>query len=137
MARACRSDSATGLLTVAALLMVSCSDGSTGPTSADRTKFVGTWGGSYTCPGGGPTADTLVMNLGATPLGFSIIIHAGFANPDTVSGELTEPNRIDVPQQSMGGAPGTAQITSHSTLMTYSQTGLGITCGGTDYAKVP
>lgn len=121
-----------------AVLLISCgSDEPTAPASADRAKFVGTWGGSYACPGGGPTADTLVIDLGAGALDFGIIIHARFANPDTVSGELTEPNRITVPQQSMGGAPGTAQITSHGTLLTYSQTGLGITCGGTNYAKVP
>lgn len=89
------------------------------------------------CPGGAPTADTLVVALGGGALDFSIIIHAKFANPDTVTGSLTEPNKINVPQQSMGGAPGTAQITSQGTLLTYSQTGLGITCGGTDYAKVP
>lgn len=125
------------LIGCVALVTASCSDEATAPTSADRAKFVGTWAGQYACPGGGLTPDTLVMNLGGTPLGFSIIIHAGAANPDTVSGDLTEPNRINVPQQTMGGAPGTVQITSHGTLMTYNQTGSGITCGGTDYAKVP
>ena len=118
------------------LFTASCSDEATGPTSADRAKFVGTWAGSFACPGGGPASDTLVINLGASPLGFSINIHVGFANPDTVSGDLAEPNRINVPQQTMGGAPGTAQIT-YGTLMTYSQSGFGITCGGADYTKVP
>ena len=125
------------MLTLAAPLTASCGSDTTGPTSADRAKFVGTWGGSYTCPGGGPTADTLVINLGGSSLGFDIIIHARFANPDTVSGDLTEPNLINVPQQSMGGAPGLAQIRSQGALITYNQTGFGITCGGTDYAKVP
>jgi hypothetical protein len=98
---------------------------------------VGTWGGTYTCPGGGPFADTLVIDLGGGQLDFSIIIHVEAANPDTVSGELAEPNRINVPQQSIGGASGTAQITSQGALLTYSQTGFGITCGGADYAKAP
>lgn len=120
-----------------ALFTASCSDDATAPTSADRAKFVGTWGGSYTCPGGGPFSDTLVIDLGGGQLDFSIIIHEGFANPDTVSGDLAEPNRINVPQQSMGGLPGTAQITSHGALLTYNQTGSGITCGGTNYAKAP
>lgn len=125
-------------LAPAAFLMASCDgDGSTEPTSADRDKFVGTWAGSYSCPGGNPFPDTLVVSLGGGALDFSIIIHMGFANPDTVSGDLTEPNLIRVPQQSMGGAPGTARITSQSTLLAYSQTGFGITCGGTDYARVP
>lgn len=125
-------------LALAALLTVSCGgDGSTGPTSGDRAKFVGTWAGSYTCPGGAPTSDTLAISLGGSPLGFDIIIHVEAANPDTVFGELTEPNLIRVPQQSMGGAPGTAQIRSQGALVTYSQTGFGITCGGADYAKVP
>lgn len=124
------------LIGCVALFTASCSDEATAPTSADRAKFVGTWAGSYACPGGGPTADTLVINLAGSALGFSIIIHVEAVNPDTVSGDLTEPNRIDVPQQTISGAPGTAQIT-YGTLMAYSQTGFGITCGGTDYAKVP
>jgi len=125
-------------LALSVLLTASCGgDEAAGPTSADRTKFVGTWGGSYTCPGAGAAADTLVVALGTGALDFRIIIHARFANPDTVSGNLTQPNKIDVPQQSMGGGPGTAQIISQGALLTYSQTGFGVTCGGTDYAKVP
>jgi len=127
-------------LASAALLMASCDDdGSTEPTptSADRDKFVGTWAGTYRCPGGNPFPDTLVVSLGGGALDFSIIIHVGFANPDTVSGDLTEPNLITVPEQSMGWASGTARITSQGALLAYSQTGFGITCGGTDYARVP
>jgi len=125
-------------LALVALFLASCGgDESTQPTSADRDKFVGTWAGSYRCPGGAPLPDTLVVNLGGGALDFSIIIHVGFANPDTVSGDLTEPNLIRIPQQSMGGAPGTAQITSAGALLSYSQTGFGITCGGTNYARVP
>lgn len=123
---------------LAALLTASCGgNASTEPTSADRGKFVGTWAGSYSCPGGAPASDTLVIGLGGGALDFSIIIHVGFVNPDTVSGELRNPNLITVPQQSMGGAPGTAQITYQSAQLAYSQSGFGITCGGTDYAQVP
>ena len=123
---------------LAALLTTSCGGNmSTEPTSADRDKFVGTWAGSYSCPGGAPTSDTLVVGLGGGALDFSIIIHMGFVNPDTVSGELRNPNLITVPQQSMGGAPGTAQITYQGPQLAYSQSGFGITCGGTDYAQVP
>jgi hypothetical protein len=126
------------VLGLVALLLASCDgDGSTEPKSADRDKFVGTWAGSYGCPGNAPVPDTLVVSLGGGALDFSIIIHMGFLNPDTVSGDLTEPNLISVPQQSMGGAPGTARITSHGALLAYSQTGFGITCGGTDYSLVP
>jgi len=125
-------------LPLVALLMASCDgDESTEPTSTDRDKFVGTWAGSYGCPGNTPVPDTLVVGLGGGALDFSIIIHMGFLNPDTVSGDLTEPNLISVPQQSMGGAPGTARITLKGALLAYSQTGFGITCGGTDYARVP
>jgi hypothetical protein len=123
---------------LAALLTASCgSNGSTEPTSVDRDKFVGTWAGAYSCPGIAPVADTLVIGLGGGALDFSIIIHVGFGNPDTVSGDLTEPNLITVPQQTMGGAPGTARMTYQGARLAYSQTGFGITCGGTDYAQVP
>jgi hypothetical protein len=108
---------------------------STGPVSADRDKFVGTWAGSYSCGLGTPVHDTLVIALGGGALDFSITIHSTSANPDTVSGELTAPNQIKVPQQSMGGSPGTAEITSRGALLAYSQTGFGTTCGGDNYAK--
>ena len=124
-------------LAMAALLTTSCGgDKVTAPTPADRAKFVDTWAGSYSCPGGAPSPDTLVIRLGGGALDFSIIIHAGFANPDTVFGELAEPNLVRLPEQSMGGAPGTAQIAPQGALLEYKQTGLGITCGGT-YARVP
>ena len=106
-------------------------------TSADRTKFVGTWAGSYSCLGGTPTADTLIIRLGNGALDFSIIIHAMFVNPDTVSGALTGLNVISVPEQTMGGFPGTAQITLQDSLLAYSQSGFGITCGGPNYRHVP
>jgi hypothetical protein len=123
------------------ILLASCSKPNsnepTGPLSADRAKFVGTWAGSYSCLGGAPTPDTLVIRLGSGTLDFSIIIHVGYANPDTVSGNLTGPNLISVPQQTMGGFPGTAQITSQGALLSFSQTGFGITCGGTNYKRIP
>jgi len=123
---------------LAALLTASCGgNGTTEPTSADRDKFVGTWAGSYTCPGVSPASDTLVISLGGGALAFSIIIHVGFVNPDTVSGELAEPTLITVPQQTMGGAPGTALIAYQGAQLAYSQSGFGITCGGTDYGRVP
>ena len=127
-----------GAAAVAALAIAACSgDSPTAPISADRDKFVDRWAGAYTCPGGAPVADTLDIRLGGGALDLSIIIHVGFANPDTVSGDLTGPNLITVPQQSMGGAPGTAQITNQGAQVQYAQTGFGITCGGTAYARVP
>ena len=128
---------AVALLILLASCSKSSSEESTGPTSADRAKFVGTWAGSYSCLGGAPTPDTLVIRLGGGALDFSIIIHAEYGIPDTVSGDLTGPNIISMPEQTMGGFPGTAQITSQGALMAYSQSGFGITCGGTDYARVP
>jgi hypothetical protein len=124
------------------ILIASCSkkdnsEESTAPTSADRTKFIGTWAGSYSCPSGTPNSDTLVILIGSGTLDFRIIIHKGTFNPDTVSGSLTESNIITVSQQTMGGFPGTAKITYQSGLLIYNQIGFGITCGGTNYTKVP
>jgi hypothetical protein len=125
-------------LALAASLTASCGgDASTGPTAADRATFVGTWAGHYSCVGGAPAPDTLVIRLGPGALDFSIIIHVQTVNPDTVAGALTTPTVVHVPEQPMGGAPGTARITSTASLLAYSQTGFGITCGGTDYARVP
>ncbi len=124
------------------ILIASCSkknnsEESTAPTSADRTKFVGTWAGSYSCPTGTPNADTLGILIGSGTLDFRIIIHKESVIPDTISGSLTDANIITVPQQTMGGFPGTAKITYQGGVIIYSQTGFGITCGGTNYTKVP
>lgn len=131
----------TTLVFILLILLASCSKENTNaPTplsTADRTKFVGTWAGSYSCLGGSPTPDSLVIRLGSGTLDFSIIIHKHYFNTDTVSGNLTGSNSIGVPEQTMGGFPGTVQISLQGAAMTYSQSGLGITCGGTNYTKVP
>jgi hypothetical protein len=126
-----------GLLFIFFTCSKSNSDDSDQPSSADLAKFVGTWAGSYSCAGGDLTPDTLIISLGSEELELSIIIHAGYFNPDTVSGELTAPNTITVPEQLMGGAPGTAKITSQGAQLAYYQTGFGITCGGSNYTQVP
>jgi hypothetical protein len=129
-------------LAVALLFVVAAcggsSSGKAAPVSADRDKFVGTWVGNYGCPGlGDPLSDTLIIALGSGELDFSITIHSTFANPDTLSGSLTSASEINVPEQSMGGSTGTAKITSKGALLEFRATGLGITCGGADYARVP
>jgi hypothetical protein len=105
-------------------------------SSADRDKFVGTWTGTYGCVGVS-IKDTLTISRGSGERDLSIKIHATTSNSDTVSGELTGPNEVKVSEQSMGGAPGTAEITLQGEKLTYRQTGLGITCSGTDYARAP
>jgi hypothetical protein len=107
------------------------------PTSADRAKFVGTWQGSYACPGGPSSRDRLVVVAGTGALDVRVVIHADSFNPDTVSGTLTAKDQVTVPSQQMGGLPGTAELVTASTALTYRQHGLGLTCGGTDYARVP
>lgn len=133
----CRN-AATSLLLSA--FLTSCgeepSTSGSGPTSSDRDKFVGTWVGVYACPGIPGVADTLRIALGPQMLDFAITIHVGVENPDSVLGELSAPDVIDVPEQSMGGYPGTARITYVRSGLTYLQSGLGITCGGSDYAMV-
>jgi hypothetical protein len=115
----------------------SSSTGSTGSsvTSADRDKFVGTWTGHYGCAVGATIEDTLIIKAGSGDLDLSIKIHTTTANPDTVSGTLTSATEVNVPEQSMGGATGTAKITLKGDTLEFQATGMGITCGGTDYKK--
>lgn len=99
-------------------------------TSADRDKFIGNWAGTYQCtnlPG-----DTLIISAGNSELAFDIILHArtGDPNPENVSGELTAQNTIIVPEQTIGGFPGSATITYSSGVLSLTQQGLGITCQG-------
>lgn len=100
-------------------------------TSADRDKFIGNWAGTYQCtnlPG-----DTLIISAGNSELAFDIILHArtGEPNPEIVSGELTAQNTITVPEQTIGGFPGSATLTYSNNAISLTQNGLGITCQGT------
>ena len=137
-----RNFNLAAMLLLGSVLLVSCSDkaptASARPTSSDRDKFVGRWAGSYVCPGISlpAVADTLIIALGPGALDFRITLHVGTFNPDVVTGELSAPDVINVPEQTMGGAPGTARITYTNGRLTYAQSGLGITCGGSDYLKV-
>jgi hypothetical protein len=108
------------------------------PTAADRVKFIGTWLGSYRCPGQASAfQDRLIIAAGTGTLEFRITIHANTDGPDTISGTLATATRIDVPTQTLGGLSGTATITHNGLALSYQQSGLGITCGGTDYIRVP
>lgn len=107
-------------------------------SASDRTKFIGDWSGMYGCESIGvePMADTMSISPGAGDLDFVITLHASMANPATVDGTLTDVNVITVPEQEMGGAPCTAEITYSDGMLTLSQSGLGeITCEGEDYTK--
>jgi hypothetical protein len=115
----------------------SSSGGSKAATSADRDKFVGTWTGQYGCFAGATGSDTLIITAGSGDLDVSIKIHATFLNPDTVTGTLTSPTQINVPEQSMGGAPGTAKLILNGSKLDFHQTGGGLTCGGSDYTRQP
>ena len=100
----------------------------------DLNKFVGNWAGTYTVLNI-TTADTLNIALGSAGFNFSIIIHVNTINPDTVNGNLEDEYTINIPEQEMGGAPGTARIIYNNAVITYSQTGFGITGSGDDYTK--
>jgi hypothetical protein len=110
---------------------------SSAATSADRDKFVGTWTGNYSCDMTTNFADKMIIKAGSGDLDLSINIHVDFANPDTVTGTLTSPTEVNVPEQSMGGGAGTAKLTLNGDKLDFRATGLGITCGGSDYTLVP
>ena len=103
------------------------------PSSMDRDKFIGSWAGSYDC---GSPADTMLVAVGSGNLGFSITLHAqAIPNADVVTGELTEINVITIPEQTIGGCPGSGDITFSNNMLTLKQRGFGITCTGTGYVK--
>ncbi len=127
------------LIVVAVLFgafMIACGgdDDPVGPSSMDRDKFIGDWAGSYNC--GSPPADTMLVAVGSGTLGFSITLHAqAIPNADVVTGELTETNVITIPEQTIGGFPGSGDITFSNNMLTLKQRGFGITCTGTGYVK--
>jgi hypothetical protein len=106
-------------------------------TSADRDKFVGTWTGKYGCDVKTTIDDKMIIKAGSGALDLSIAIHENASNPDTVTGTLTSPTEVNVPAQSMGGATGTAKLKLNGETLDFRATGMGITCGGADYTRVP
>ena len=107
--------------------------GPDGPTAADRQKFVGNWAGTYECSNVPP--DTMFIALGSGDLGMSITLHAQFPNADVVTGDLTDVNVITIPEQTIGGFPGSGEITFANNMLSLVQRGFGITCNGSNYVK--
>lgn len=111
-------------------------DSSTSPkfSTTDMSKFEGTWTGDYECLGQ-TLEDQLTIASPSDSLDFIVIIHETTAMPDTVYGKMATDDKIVIPQQSMGGFPGTAEITYANDELTYKQTAFGLTCTGTGYKK--
>lgn len=114
-------------------ITLGCGTGPDEPTAADRQKFVGNWAGMYVC--GAPPADTMFIALGSGDLGMSITLHAQVTNPDVVTGSLTDVNIITIPEQTIGGFPGSGEIAFANNRLSLAQRGFGITCTGSNYVK--
>ena len=93
------------LILVAVLLtgaIVTCggNEDTVGPASMDRDKFIGNWAGTYECSSSPP--DTMFIANGSGDLDFRITLHAHIAFADVVTAELTGPNTITIPEQTIG-----------------------------------
>ncbi len=108
-------------------------DSPAAPSSMDRDKFVGNWAGTYAC--GSPPADTMFIAKGSGDLDFRITLHAQVFNADVVDGELTDVNTITIPEQTIGGFPGSGEITHSNNVLSLTQRGFGLTCTGSNYVK--
>ncbi len=104
-----------------------------GPASMDRDKFIGNWAGTYECSSSPP--DTMFIANGSGDLDFRITLHAHIAFADVVTAELTGPNTITIPEQTIGFFPGSGEITFSNNRLSLVQRGLGLTCRGSDYVK--
>ena len=80
-----------------------------------REAFFGIWKGTYF-----GIEDTMKIEAGTGPKSVIITMHAREI-PDKVKGILESPTRIRVPEQSMGGYPGTAIITLDDGKLTLRQ----------------
>lgn len=99
-------------------------------TAESRDAFLGTWKGKYS-----GIDDEMIIEKGAGDDEVVITLHADFENPDKVNGKLVAADKIEVPKQSMGGAPGTAVITLADGKLHLAQSGFGLTVEGKDYEK--
>ncbi len=102
-------------------------------SSTDREKFIGNWAGTYECASS--PADTMFIAKGSGDLDFRITLHAHIAFADVVTAELTGPNTITIPEQTIGFFPGSGEITFSNNRLSLVQRGLGLTCRGSDYVK--
>lgn len=125
------------LLAIVIIFSFACEkDSSISPkfSATDMSKFEGTWTGDYECAGI-TVEDQFSIAQPSDSLDFVIIIHETTILPDTVYGKMASDNKIVIPQQSMGGFPGTAEITYANDELTYKQSAFGLTCTGTGYKK--
>ena len=99
-------------------------------TAAERDAFVGTWVGKYS-----GLKDEMIVEAGAADHEVVITLHAKYENPDKVNGKLLSATKIIVAEQSMGGSPGTAEITMEDGKLSLTQNGMGITLEGEGYEK--
>jgi len=104
-------------------------------TSADRDKLVGTWTGKYGCDVRTTIDDKMIVKAGSGSLDLSITVHANASNPDTVTGTLTSPTEVNVPEQSMGGVGSTAKLSLTGDMLDFHATAMGMTCGGSAYTR--
>lgn len=104
------------------------------PSTADLEKFIGSWASMYGCSN--PPDDTLIISRGPSDLSFKITLHAQAVNADQVDAELTEPDVITIPEQTIGGFPGSGKITYSNDMLSLSQSGLGLTCQGSNCQKI-
>ncbi|WP_206018745.1 leucine-rich repeat domain-containing protein [Rubritalea profundi] len=74
-------------------------------SSKSRDAFIGRWKGKYH-----GLDDVMKIEAGKGPKSVVVTIHAEFENPDKVKGTLESASQINIPEQSMGGKPGTAVI---------------------------
>ena len=88
-------------------------------------------------PRGDTVQDAMVIRAGSGDRDLSIQIHVGSGNPDTVTGTLASATEVNIPEQSFGGATGTAKLTLKGEKLDFSVTGMGMTCGGADYTRLP
>ena len=102
-------------------------------TSADRDKFVGTWTGKYGCDATNTIDDKMIVKAGSGDLDLSITIHSNASNPATVTGKLTSPTEVNVPEQSMGDVSSTARLKLTGDALDFHATAMGMTCGGSAY----
>jgi len=105
----------------------------TGLSSSDLDKFLGKWAGMYEC--GGPD-DEMIIAKGSGALDVKVTLHSDIAFVEVLDGELTAVNVITIPEQTIGGFPGSAKITYANGNLSLEQMGFGITCKGSGYTRI-
>ena len=96
------------------------------PSENQLERFVGVWTGKYS-----GIDDQITIQKTNVRGEYQVDLHQKFSNPDSVIAHSNAENQLEIRNQNLGGAAGTATLTFKDGKLMLEQKGLGMTVRGT------